>query len=315
MTTPKINPLHGILFAVFGFAMFSTHDAIIKSFHGGLSVVQIMFFSTIFSFPWVSTMIMTDGRPENFKPNRPFMLIARTVLGLGAGGFAFTAFMILPFADVYGLLFTTPLFITLLSIPFLGEKVGKFRAFAVLLGFAGVLVMLPLQLDQFSMGHLAAFCSALCSSGNAIVTRKIGQTEREAVMMMLPMGISLVILGALMPFGYYAPTSVQLYKLMIIGGLGFFAQLCIIAAYKRSEAAIIAPMQYSQLIWAIIYGSLFFNEEVSSRKLIGAAIIISSGLFILYRETRGHNSANRPASSFRNFRPDTSRSWIKSKEN
>lgn len=311
MTILKANPLHGILFAILGFAMFSSHDAIIKSFDGGLSVVQIMFFSTIFSFPWVSTMIMTDGRSENFIPHRPFMLVARTLFGLGAGGFAFTAFMLLPFADVYGILFTTPLFITILSVPFLGEKVGIFRAFAVLLGFCGVVVMLPLNLSEFSIGHLAAVGSALCSSCNAIVTRKIGRTEREAVMMMLPMGISLLILGLLLPFNYHPPTSLELYKLMAVGSLGFIAQLAIIMAYKRSDAALIAPMQYSQLIWAIVFGSLFFSEDISTRKLVGAAIIIASGLIILYRELKGQNSTNKPASSFRNFRPDASRSWIK----
>ena len=314
MTNLRANPLHGIFFAILGFAMFSTHDAIIKSFNGELGVVQIMFFSTIFSFPWVSTMIMTDGRPENFKPHRPFMLIARTLFGLGAGGFAFTAFMLLPFADVYGILFTTPLFITIFSVPFLGEKVGSFRAFAVLLGFCGVIVMLPLSLGEFSFGHIAAFGSALCASFNAIVTRKIGRSERDAVMMMLPMGISLLILGLLLQFDYSAPTSIQIYKLMAIGALGFFAQLFIIMAYKRSDAALVAPMQYSQLIWAIFFGSLFFSEDISTRKFIGSAIIVASGLIILYRELKGQNSTNKPASSFRNFRPDTSRSWIKKKE-
>ena len=315
MTSKATAPLSGILFALLGFATFSTHDAIIKSFAGGLSVIQIMFFSTLFAMPWMSVMIMTDGREENFRPQRPWLLLLRTIFGLGSGGFAFFAFMKLPLADVYGLLFTTPLWITILSIPILGERVGAFRWFAVLLGFLGVLVMLPLRIDALTAGHLSALAAALCGAINAVITRKIGSSEREAVMMMLPMFISLFILGALLGIDYHAPTFVQLYKLIAIGALGFLGQLCIIYAYQKSDAAIIAPMQYSQLIWAIFYGALIFGEEISIRKIIGASIIIASGLIILYRELKGPNSKVFPASTFRNFRPDAGRSWVKSKEN
>ncbi len=312
MTTRSASPLAGIFFALLGFALFSTHDAIIKSFNGSISVVQIMFFSTLFSFPWVSTLVLADGADANFRPRHPIMLIFRTFAGLGAGGCAFYAFMTLPFAEVYGLLFTTPLLITVLSVPILGEKLGIARIGAVLLGFAGVLVMLPIGGNGFEWGHLAALCSALFSSTNALLTRKIGADERQLVMIMMPMVLSLAILAMILQIpGFYAPVNrMHLNEFMAIGALGFFAQLSIVSAYKRSDAAVIAPMQYSQLIWAIIYGSLFFNESVSTRQLLGASIIVVSGLIILYRERKGANSINKPASSFRNFRPGTVRNWV-----
>lgn len=309
MTKQLTGPLAGIAFALLGFALFSTHDAIIKSFGGSIAVVQIMFFSTLFSFPWVSTMVLSDGAEANFRPRHPFMLVARTLTGLGSGGCAFFAFMHLPFAEVYGLLFTTPLLITLLSVPFLGERLGIARISAVLVGFSGVLVMLPLGASGFSLGHIAALCAALFSSINAILTRKIGPDEREVVMIMMPMGISLIILAVLLQYNYGPINRIHLNQLMAIGTLGFFAQFCIISAYKRSDAAVIAPMQYSQLIWAIIYGSLFFNESVSTKQILGATIIVASGLIILYRERKGPNSKNKPTSSFRNFRPGIVRNW------
>ncbi len=309
MSNPKSAPLAGILFALLGFALFSTHDAIIKSFNGTIAVVQIMFFSTLFAFPWVSTMVLSDGAEANFRPHHPWMLVARTLSGLGAGGCAFYAFMKLPFAEVYGLLFTTPLLITILSVPFLGERLGLARISAVALGFAGVLVMLPIGGSGFTLGHIAALTSALFSSTNAILTRKIGSDEREVVMIMMPMGISLLILGVLLQFNYAPLNRMHLNELMAIGTLGFFAQFCIISAYKRSDAAVIAPMQYSQLIWAIIYGSIFFAENITLKQIIGASIIVASGLIILYRERKGPNSANKPTSSFRNFRPGIVRNW------
>lgn len=307
-------PLAGAGFALLGFALFSTHDAIIKSFGGKLAVVEIMFFSALFAFPWASIMIMLDEREENFRPRRPFLLIARTVLGLASAGFAFYAFMVLPLAEVYGFIFATPLLITLLAVPFLGEKLGLIRMSAVALGFMGVLIMLPTGEGSLGAGHLSALGCAVCGSLNAILTRKIGTSEREAVMLMLPLLLSLILLGSLLPFVYVSVGVVELYKLIAIGGLGFCGQLFIIRAYRKSAAAIVAPMQYSQLLWAIIFGALFFDERLSGSKLVGALVIVTSGLIILYRERKGGASASQPTSSFRNFRPDTMRAWVKGKE-
>ncbi len=314
MSTTKNTSLHGPLFALVGFAVFSAHDAVIKSLGNQFGVIQIMFFSTLFAMPWVSAMVLTDARAQNFRPNKPFMLLLRTFFALCSAGCAFFAFMRLPLADVYGLLFTTPIWITIMSIPFLGEKVGSFRGFAVCLGFLGVLVMLPLSLDDFDIGHLSAALAALCGAANSIVTRKIGNKEREAVMIMLPMLLSLIILAILMPIDYQAINQVELYKLITIGSMGFIGQLCIVMAYKRSQAALIAPMQYSQLIWAIIFGIAFFDQNLETRKLVGASIIIASGLIIIYREIRGTTTLNHPVSTIRNYRPDTIRMLIKNRE-
>lgn len=303
MTKRFDSSLAGIFFALMGFGLFATHDAIIKSLGGSVAVVQIMFFSTLFSFPWVSTLVLSDKSHGNFRPHHPWMLVARTLSGLMAGGCAFFAFMRLPFAEVYGLLFTTPLLITLLSVPILGERLGVARIAAVLLGFAGVLVMLPIGGAGFDIGHGAALTSALFSSLNALLTRKIGADERGVVMILMPMVLSLFILGVLVQFNFSDVSLPILNNFMAIGTLGFFAQLCIVSAYKRSDAAVIAPMQYSQLIWAIVYGSIFFAENVSTRQIVGASIIVASGLIILYRERKGPNSENKPTSSFRNFRP------------
>jgi len=276
----------GPLYALFAFAIFSTHDVIIKVLGGIYAPFQIIFFTTLFSFPLVTFMLMRDATEGHLIPKHPWWTALRTVSAMITGFSAFYAFSVLPLAQVYVVIFASPLLITVLAIPILGEKVGIHRMLAVVVGLAGVIVVLRPGSTELSLGHLAAMGTAVFGALASIIVRKIGQDERTVVLMLYPMAANFLVMGALL-FLVYKPMPIEhLGGIAIISLFGFVAGLLLISAYRNSAAGIVAPMQYSQIIWATIYGYLLFDESVDSLTVIGAGIIIASGVYIVFRESR-----------------------------
>jgi drug/metabolite transporter (DMT)-like permease len=145
-----------------------------------------------------------------------------------------------------------------------------------------------------TLGHGAALTAAIGASIGAIVVRKIGRDERTVVLMLYPMVANFLVMGAILPF-VYRPMPVEHFGMLaLIAICAFAAGLLIIGAYKSGEAVIVAPMQYSQIIWASLYGMLFFNEIPDLTTIAGASIVISSGLYILLRESKANVSQNTP---------------------
>jgi len=291
--------------ALLAFVLFSSHDVIVKSLGGSYSPVQIVFFSVLLGLPIAMLMLMRDRTDGNLLPRYPGWTILRTVAAVLTGVSVFYAFSVLPMAQTYAILFATPLLITLLSVPILGERVGWRRGVAVLVGLFGVLVVLrPGQGAELGLGHLAAFVGALGSAIASIIVRKIGAEERNVVLLLYPMMANLVVMGAVLPFVYRPMPLADFGALAAMAALALGASLCVIAAYKRAPAFQVAPMQYSQMIWAILFGALIFGERVDLFTILGAAIIIASGIFILMREETANVSENRPVLATRT-RTDT----------
>lgn len=284
----------GVLFALLGFAAFSTHDVIIKYLGADYAPFQILFFSVLLGFPFATLMLLSDASKGTLRPVNPSWVAARTVAGVVAGVSAFYAFSVLPLAQVYAFIFAAPLLITVLSIPILGERVGIHRWAAVVIGLVGVMVVLRPGAEQLTLGHMAGLTAAFGSAVVSVVTRKIGREERSAVLMLYPMMANFVLMACLLPFVYKPMPIEHLGLLAVMSLLGFSAGLCIIAAYRFGDAAIIAPMQYSQIIWGAGFGFLFFNETPDGATGIGAAIIIFAGLYVVIRESFGGKSTNTP---------------------
>ena len=294
----------GALLALCGFAAFSSHDAVVKVLGGTYTPFQIIFFATLLSFPLATILLMRDRVSGTLRPHHPWWLALRVVAGIVTGVCGFYAFSVLPMAQVYVFLFASPLLITVLAIPILGEKVGVHRWAAVALGLAGVLVVLRPGVEPFSLGHFAGLTAAATSALASVITRRIGKDERALVMMLYPMTASFLLMGAMMPF-VYVPMPVQhLGLLAVMSALGFGAGLLIIAAYRSGDAAVIAPMQYSQIIWAALFGLVFFNETTDRTTWIGVAIIVAAGLYVVLRESLGGRSTYSPVLRSR-ARPET----------
>ena len=284
----------GALLALLAFGVFSTHDVVVKVLGGVYSPFQIVFFSVLLSFPLATVMLMRDAKPGTLVPVHPWWMALRTVAAVATGVSAFYAFSVLPLAQVYAILFASPLLITVLAIPVLGERVRLRRWMAVLVGLAGVLVVLRPGQATLSAGHLAALIAAVGGSLASIVVRKIGAEERPVVMLLYPMVVNFALMACALPFVYVPMPIEHLGLLGVIAVSAWIASRLVIAAYQAGEAAIIAPMQYSQIIWASIFGYVFFEETIDQTTAIGAAIIIASGLYIVLRESRSGASENTP---------------------
>ena len=162
----------GILLSLLAFAIFASHDAVIKGLGQTYSVFQIVFFSVLFGFPPVALAMGTSRALNNFVPHHPWWLLARTLLIVVGMGSAFYAFSNLPLAETYAILFAMPLLITILSVPFLGEKVGLRRWIAIVIGLVGVLIVLRPTGTTLEAGHLAALIAAIAAAFGAIIIRK-----------------------------------------------------------------------------------------------------------------------------------------------
>ncbi|WP_322894034.1 MULTISPECIES: DMT family transporter [unclassified Yoonia] len=284
----------GALIALAAFGVFATHDVVVKVLGGIYSPVQIVFFSVLLSFPLATFTLMRDSKPSTLVPIHPWWMALRAVATVITGFTAFYAFSVLPLAQVYTILFASPLLITVLAIPVLGEKVRIRRWAAVIVGLIGVLVVLRPGSAELSIGHLAALMAAVGGSIASIIVRKIGSEERPVVMLLYPMALNFVVMAAALPFVYVPMPIEHLGMMGIIAVFAWIAGRMIISAYQAGEAAIIAPMQYSQIIWATIFGFLFFGEFIELTTAIGASIIIASGLYIVLRESKSGASENTP---------------------
>ncbi len=284
----------GALYGLAAFAMFSFHDVIVKQLGATYSPFQIVFFSALLSFPLITIFMIRDQRPGTLRPVHPWWVALRSLGASASALCAFYAFSKLPLTQVYAFIFASPLIITVLAIPMLGETIRLRRGLAVLLGLAGVLIVLRPGAVPISDGHIAALGGAFFGALNSIIVRKIGADERGVVMILYPTLTNLTVAAIALPF-IYVPMPVQdlglsaVVAMFILLAMGF-----LVAAYRSAESIIVAPMQYSQIVWAAVFGMLMFGEFPVWQTYVGTAVIALSGVYILKREATSEVSENTP---------------------
>ena len=289
----------GALYALGAMGIYATHDVVVKYLgEAGFGAFQIIFFSALLGFPMVTLILMRDTTKGTLIPRHPYWMALRVICMVNTGVCAFYAFTVLELAQTYAILFALPLLITIIAIPILGEKVGFHRWAAVIVGLIGVLVVLRPGAEPLTGGHIAALAAAITNSMVAVISRKIGSEERSVVMLIYPMLGNFVAMLIAMPFVYEPMEFSHIGMTGIIALFGLIASFLFIQAYRVGEAAIVAPMQYSQIIWATFYGYLLFNEKLDLPTITGAGIIIASGIYIVMRE-RGGASVTNPVSQTR----------------
>ncbi len=294
----------GAAMAMLAYAVFATHDAVIKTLGANYAVFQIIFFSVLFAFVPVVVMLLADRSEANLRPRHPWLVVLRTFTMMTSMVCAFYAFSVLSLAETYALLFATPLLITALSVPLLGETVRLRRWIAVFAGLVGVLVILRPGYTDLSLGHGAALMAAMASAFSGIIVRKIGAEERSAVLILFPMLANILVMAMALPWFYVPMPLTDLGLMASVGLLSIIAQFCVIGAFRAAPAAMVAPFQYSQIIWAVPFGFFLFGNIPDLWVGVGTSIIIGSGLFVVWRENRAEVSDTSPVSSTRNARPD-----------
>jgi S-adenosylmethionine uptake transporter len=286
--------IRGALMALLAFGLYATHDAVVKYLGAAYSPLQIIFFSTLFAFPLLALMLVRDRTDGNLWPRRPGWVFLRAGVAVVNVACGFYAFSVLPLAQAYAIFFVMPMLVTLLAIPMLGERIGIRRGIAIAVGLVGVLIVLQPGRAPLGLGQLAALAAAATGAFVSVVIRKIGAEERSAVLMIYPMIANFVAMGIALPFVYRPLPVEHLGLLALMSGLGFLGGLSIIAAYRHAPAVIVAPMHYSQMLWAALYGWLFFGEGLDPATGLGAAVIVASGLYIVLREDTPRVSQTRP---------------------
>ncbi len=290
---PRTN-LRAIGIILAGFAAFAVTDALMKALSARYPLPQTVFFTALFSLLPIVGVALWQGGPHRLGTRRPAVQALRGVLGMGAGYGAFFAFSRLPLADVYALLFTSPLIITVLSALVLRERVDARRWLAVLAGFGGVLIMLRPTGGMLDPGALGALASALCYSGSALVVRHWGRQETAASFPFYGNVMGLLVLGPVLPFVYVAPPWRDLALMAVTGLFAGSALTCLLTAFRLAPAPVVAPFQYSQILWGVLIGLFAFGDVPSPWLAPGVAMVMASGLYLLRREARAARPVLRP---------------------
>lgn len=285
---PQENRLLGIGLRIGATTCFGFMAAAIKLGHeSGISTVELVFYRFAFGLPPLLLWIAWTRNFGAWRTSRPGAHLARGAIGLGTMALAFTALAYLPLAEATTIGFVAPLFAVILSATVLREKVGRHRWSAVAVGFLGVLiVMQPSGSGLPPIGLGIALASALGVACVTIAIRQIGRTEGTQTTVLWFTCFSLLAVGMLMPSHAAAHVAAEWAILAAIGLCGGLAQLLLTASLRYAPVPVIAPFDYSQLLWAVLLGWLLFSEQPHDTTWIGAAAIIASGLYTLYREQR-----------------------------
>lgn len=294
---PRQDRLLGIALRVGATTCFGFMAAMIKlGYDAGVSTPELIFYRFAFGLPPLLVWIAWDRNSRVWRTERPLAHLWRASAGLGTMVLAFTALSYLPLAEATTIGFAAPLFAVILSALILKEKVGRHRWSAVALGFAGVLIVTqPQGIDLPAAGLLFATLSALGVAVTTITIRQIGKTEATQTIVLWFSLISIATAGALMPFYAAAHDGRSWLILIALGGFGGVAQLLLTASLRYAPVSVIVPFDYSQLLWAVLLGWLIFATQPPATTWAGAAVIIASGLYTLYREHKLGRQKSREA--------------------
>jgi drug/metabolite transporter (DMT)-like permease len=280
---------HAILYVLAASAVFTLGSALVKALTVDFPVLEIVMFRSIVGFVAMLPMIMRGGGLSALKTRRKVGHVMRTVYGFIGTVTSVYGFGVLPLVTVTALGFAMPLFLTIVSVPLLGERVGPRRASAVLVGLAGVMVMLrPWHVDATSMplGAVAIVLAGVFTwSLSMINIRKMGDAGERNVTIVAWYSLGTAALAA---FGCIAewvtPDPWQLATLVGAGLMSGLAQWLMTEGYRAAETTLVAPFEYGAIIYASVLGIAIWGEWPDVWSLLGIAVLIASGLYIWHRE-------------------------------
>ncbi|MGF9757263.1 DMT family transporter [Microvirga sp. 0TCS3.31] len=275
----------GIVLAFLAFAVFAWGDAVVKAIGHGLDPFEVTFFGYLIPLIF-SPVFMKSGDSvlDIVRWNRPWLMGLRVFLLAVTTPLSVIAFRSLPFAEAFALLFLMPSLVTVLSIFILKEHVRWRRGLAVCAAFIGVLIIVRPGFKELLPGHIAALAAALCAAGGVISGRMIGQTEKRFTLISTVFLGTTAIAGVLMIPGFTWPTAEQWILLLAFAATAFVAQALFIVATMYAPSDRLGATQYSQILWALVIGALFFDEWPDALALFGIVIVVAAGLFIFARE-------------------------------
>ncbi len=282
-TAVRVRGIVLILAAVFCFALLDTCAKYAAG--GGVPSLEVAWFRYAVNLVIAVAVLRPWRHFTDYLTQRPWLQVWRGLFLLGSTVFNFFAIRYLPLAVTGSILFAGPLLATALAGPILGEWPGPRRWTAVTVGFIGVVIIVQPEPSQFNPAALYSLSSALCYAGYSLSTRVLSATDSAAGMLIYAAALATVALTPALPsIGVVPPTwliAAALAGTGIAGGIGHWF---LIAAHRNAPPTVLAPFNYTQLIWMIVLGYLIFGDIPGPPTLIGASLIVASGLYALYRE-------------------------------
>lgn len=280
-------PLRAIACMIGGSALVTANDALTKLLTGGYPVGQVMALRGLFIMVPIVFLVWRAGGIAVLRTRNPKGHLLRVCCVLAGTVLFLNAIRYLPLAEAVAISFSGPLFTTMLATPLLGERVGWRRWMAVLAGFAGVAIIFQPGGAVMQWASLLALAGGLTGALRDILTRHMhdGETS-EALLAFTSFGVMICGFASVPIFGWNEVTMRD-WGLFALNGLVIVgAHFLLIEAFRYGEAALVAPFKYSTVLWATLYGFLFFGDLPERSTLIGAGVVVASGLYILHRERR-----------------------------
>ena len=279
----------GVLLSLIAYGLYSVCDAIIKGFGAGdMTVHEIAFFASLFSLvPAIFTKPKHEQWRSMFKLKHPWLVHIRGITGLLGNLCIIYAFVTIPLAEAYSLAFLAPIFVVLMSIVFLHERVSVRRIVLLTASFVGVLLVVRPGFRELELGHLGALAAAFFGAVTTAVLRHVAPVEQRISLITIALGYIMVVNGIWMIPTFQMPSTEEFLLLLVIGAMGGTGNIIFIAATRRAQASQIAPAQYSQIFWAIALGAIFFNEMPDAIGYAGLAIVVATGILnVISEDTR-----------------------------
>ncbi len=277
------DPIRGITLSVGATVIFAVADATAKYLSMSLPIIEIAWIRYVI-FLGLAACLARQTPWRVLRPRNPKLQLLRGVCVTGSSVLFVYGVRQMPMAEAASISFLSPLLITILSIPLLGEVVGIRRWAAVLAGMLGVLVVVRPGSGGFQPAAFWGVASAFCWATALIITRKISSTDEPRTTILCSAGIGVCGLSVLLPFEAMWPSPWQWGLALLLGVLSSCGQWMVVLAHRHAAASLLAPFSYSQLIWATAAGYVVFGNFPDRWTLFGAAIIIASGLYTAHRE-------------------------------
>ncbi len=286
------NIPRGIMYMMASTVVFQISSVLTKWLVATYPVGETLFMRTLTSLVVASAVILPTTGLAVFRTVRLHDHLFRNLSQATAQTFIVVAMSTMPLASVIAITFSAPLFATITAIVVLKESVGPMRWGALTVGFIGVLVVTSPGRDSFQVGSLFAIANAVLFGTVAVGVRRMAATESTATLLMYQMVLLTVFFTASLAFGWVTPASARDWAALILNGLTNVAgQYLWTRALHLAPASAVAPFNYFSLVWAVVLGFLVWGDVPAATLLIGSAIVVGSGMFLLWHESRNRKTA------------------------
>lgn len=277
--------VYGILWMLTAGLFFSFMVALVKLLGSRFPSVEIVFFRSLVQLGVLSIVFWRVGF-SSLKPNRPWLQGVRSLLAVALINCNYYAFTQLPLADVTAIGFSRNLFLAVLAVLFLGERMNSNRLVAMMVGFLGILIVVRPGSGLFEAAAAVALLGACLGAVMMTLIRKLTASDSNIVMMLYP-AIAITLMTSIPAMmAWVAPNMKELGLLILMSLAGVIGQWCLIQGFRRGEATVVSPANYVRLVFATVFGFYLFGEVPDGYTILGSLIIIGSNLLLIFQEGR-----------------------------